>query len=390
MTILSSQPWRAVRVLLTTTLAAVALGAPVAGASTFMDTAGNVHGGSIDYLAARGITAGCNPQGTLYCPSDAVTRGQMATFIVRSLQQAGVSLPASPPDAFADDNGRPHERSNNLLAAIGVVAGGADGRYQPNADVNRGQMALFLQRAFDLPAPGGNRFVDVAGVYVNAANAIASAGITLGCDGTGTRYCPTDAVRRDQMASFLRRALELPDQSDDAQPTPDPSDDALPDPGGEPDLPAAPSDGPPGAGLPPEPPPDTEAAATDVAAAGRGTLSATCGYIGTGFGDTMKINDYDLIPAWGWTYQWIATRGWVYTVPIGGTVADGSWWIGRDWNVFLVDNYSHLTAIGGDFRIGRGWHAAYLEAWSWDGYNWHLTTTTWVPFLHGGWWCMGY
>jgi hypothetical protein len=29
---------------------------------------------------------GCNPAGTLYCPSDAVTREQMAAFIVRAFQ----------------------------------------------------------------------------------------------------------------------------------------------------------------------------------------------------------------------------------------------------------------------------------------------------------------
>jgi len=40
----------------------------------------------IDRLAERHITVGCNPAGTLYCPSDAVTREQMAAFIVRAFQ----------------------------------------------------------------------------------------------------------------------------------------------------------------------------------------------------------------------------------------------------------------------------------------------------------------
>jgi hypothetical protein len=51
---------------------------------------------------------------------------------------------------------------------------------------------------------GANPFVDIAG-NSHAANidAIANAGITLGCD--ATHYCPATDVRRDQMASFLAR-----------------------------------------------------------------------------------------------------------------------------------------------------------------------------------------
>ena len=39
--------------------------------------------------------------------------------------------------------------------------------------------------------------------------AIAAAGITLGCNEAGTLYCPHDPVRRDQMASFIARGFEL-------------------------------------------------------------------------------------------------------------------------------------------------------------------------------------
>jgi hypothetical protein len=38
----------------------------------------------IDRLAARGITLGCNPQGTQFCPGSPLTRDQMAAFLVRA------------------------------------------------------------------------------------------------------------------------------------------------------------------------------------------------------------------------------------------------------------------------------------------------------------------
>jgi hypothetical protein len=60
----------------------IATGAP----ATFTDTAGNVFEADIAWLAATGITRGCNPPtNDLYCPDQAVTRGQMAAFLNRAL-----------------------------------------------------------------------------------------------------------------------------------------------------------------------------------------------------------------------------------------------------------------------------------------------------------------
>ena len=57
---------------------------------TFVDDDGNTHEGFIEAIAAAGITQGCDQSGTLYCPSDLVLRGQMASFIAR-----GLELPAA-------------------------------------------------------------------------------------------------------------------------------------------------------------------------------------------------------------------------------------------------------------------------------------------------------
>ena len=50
----------------------------------FEDVAGGVHSGSIDALAAAGITAGCGVDPLRFCPDGFVTRAQMATFIARA------------------------------------------------------------------------------------------------------------------------------------------------------------------------------------------------------------------------------------------------------------------------------------------------------------------
>src|SRR5690606_26867799 len=46
----------------------------------------HVFGYEIGWLAANGITRGCNPpDNTRFCPEDPVGRGQMAAFLVRAL-----------------------------------------------------------------------------------------------------------------------------------------------------------------------------------------------------------------------------------------------------------------------------------------------------------------
>jgi len=69
-------------------------------------------------------------------------------------------------------------------------------------------LSLLLVGAPSIAAPLSGTFTDDDG-NAHEANiqAIAAAGITLGC-GPGL-YCPASIVRRDEMASFLARALGL-------------------------------------------------------------------------------------------------------------------------------------------------------------------------------------
>lgn len=168
----------------------------------FTDDDGSVHEPDIQAIAEVGITQGCGPN--LYCPAEVVTREQMASFLVRAL---GLQPLASGP--FTDLNPNVHVGDINALAAAGITLGCDTNRFCPSDPVQRDQMASFLTRAFELsPAPSAG-FIDVPANNPHLADidAIAAAGITVGC-GAGS-YCPTDVVRRDQMASFLSRSLDL-------------------------------------------------------------------------------------------------------------------------------------------------------------------------------------
>ena len=117
---------------------------------------------------------------------------------------------------FVDDDFTTHEVGISKIAEAGITVGcdSTGRRYCPNDPVTRGQMATFLTRAFGLPSSTTNYFVDDDGAwYEQNANALAQSGITMGCNTSGTRFCGAENVTRGQMAAFLTRALSLPPAS---------------------------------------------------------------------------------------------------------------------------------------------------------------------------------
>ena len=159
--------------------------------STFLD--------SIHWLLYEGITVGCG--NGRFCPTAAVTREQMAIFLVRAFGH-----PATTTDYFTDDEGRSGESSINALRAAGITSGcGSPTLYCPTRSVTRAEMAIFLDKELNPPPTSTDFFDDDDGRTGEASiNRLAAAGITGGC---GTRrYCPTASVTRGQMAAFLQRA----------------------------------------------------------------------------------------------------------------------------------------------------------------------------------------
>ncbi|HEY9419796.1 MAG TPA: S-layer homology domain-containing protein, partial [Thermoanaerobaculia bacterium] len=170
----------------------------------------------IDILYARGITSGCAGNPPRFCPTDYVTRDQMAVFLVRAKRGASF-VPAAAVGFFADVNASYWAAPQiEQLYHDGITTGcaGSPPRYCPDSLVSRAEMAVFLLRAkygasYAPPAPAGTLFSDVPASYWAAAwiEQLAADGITTGC-GAG-RFCPEDKIRRDEMAAFLVRTFGL-------------------------------------------------------------------------------------------------------------------------------------------------------------------------------------
>ncbi len=172
----------------------------VAAGLDFLDTCTNRFLTEIMWLSASGITLGCDPVPN-FCPDDTVIRSHMASFLARALDLP----PASGDYFTDDDGLSHEENINRLREAGVTLGCNPEGTlFCPDEEVTRAQMASFLARALGLTPSGTNWFTDDDGLsHEPNINALADSGITLGCG--NDMFCPDAGIERDEMAAFLFR-----------------------------------------------------------------------------------------------------------------------------------------------------------------------------------------
>src|SRR4029079_13469318 len=89
---------------------------------------GTTHAAAIEHIADAGITAGCNGTVT-YCPTAAVTRDQMATFLWRGLGRVALAQGTfnTVTVAAAADSSNAFQ-----IGEVAITVPGADNSFSPN------------------------------------------------------------------------------------------------------------------------------------------------------------------------------------------------------------------------------------------------------------------
>jgi hypothetical protein len=199
------------------------LGDPAEAPYVDRDEVREPHLKAVDCTFENGVMVG-SPTGPLspvtgereFNPGASVSRAQMATILVNSLEAAGYTLPADAPDAFTDDDGSVHEDNINKLAATGIVNGTSETEYSPGRAIKRDQMASLLVQAAeaaygtDFNAPKSTLFPDVSANNVHVRNITVASewlGLIVG-DGQG-QFNPNAETRRDWMATFSSRLVDM-------------------------------------------------------------------------------------------------------------------------------------------------------------------------------------
>jgi len=168
----------------------------------------------VEAVVREGISGGCSTSPPLYCPGSPVTRGQMAVFLCRAAGLAPYDNPIPTFSDVPRSHSQYSYIEALYRAGVTSGCATGPLRYCPTSPVTRGQMAVFMCRAAGI-APYNNptpTFTDVLPgtsqyAYVEA---LCRAGVTSGCSTSPPRYCPLSSITRGQMAVFLCRAFGIP------------------------------------------------------------------------------------------------------------------------------------------------------------------------------------
>jgi hypothetical protein len=145
-------------------------------------------------------------------PSNTMLRRQAATSLT---QLAGFDATPPATATFADvPTSDPQFGVIEAMWREGLTSGcsliGGVRKYCPDDPVTRGQIAVFLSRAFGITQTGGGQsFADVptSHMYYSFIQALASSGLAEPCPGQPGNFCPDAAIARGDAAAMLSRFL---------------------------------------------------------------------------------------------------------------------------------------------------------------------------------------
>ncbi|WP_338449583.1 SpoIID/LytB domain-containing protein [Niallia oryzisoli] len=157
----------------------------------------------IAYLLEKNIITGF-PDGN-FGPEQTVTRAQAAIMIGRA-----AGLDGTQRDTIFADVPEASKASGYIASAVekGIISGFPDKSFRPDEPVTRGQMAIFLAKAFELEREVPLTFTDISensASYIYIKRILAE-GITNGYpDGT---YKPERSLKRSEFSAFMARAID--------------------------------------------------------------------------------------------------------------------------------------------------------------------------------------
>ena len=165
----------------------------------------------INVLNTWKITKGCG--GTSFCPAEPLTRGQIATLMIRAIYGENFTYPQTP--YFSDVPAtHPFFPYIQMMRSLNISNGCGAGNYCPDAPVTRRQISTFVVRGKfgglfgdNFSFPSTPYFADVPNTDTSFpfVQKMRELGITKGC-GAGA-FCPESPVTREQAAIFLVRAF---------------------------------------------------------------------------------------------------------------------------------------------------------------------------------------
>ena len=183
-----------------------------------LDEVSASHALAVSWLVSEGVLTGTGEGDSRLAPKGSLKRWEMAVWLVRLLDSRDPDPGLADFESFEDIEAgmwwAAHvERLYNLGVTVGCSAEPL--RFCPYENVTRAQMASFLVRAFEFTHTASVDFADVGdSSHRRDIETLYWTGVTVGCASDPLRYCPTEPTSRQQMASFVTRALAATEFAD--------------------------------------------------------------------------------------------------------------------------------------------------------------------------------
>lgn len=167
--------------------------------TTFTDVAPKYQD-AVNFLVSKGVKGTSE---TTFGTDYNIKRVDAAVMLANVLNLDIESAPAS---GFTDVPDRAVKHVN-ALKAKGITNGKTETTFDSQSEITRGELAIWIQRAFDLQAGNSELpFNDVADQYSKAVSALVNNGVTKGA--SDTSFGTHDNAKRGDYALFLYRASE--------------------------------------------------------------------------------------------------------------------------------------------------------------------------------------
>ena len=176
---------------------AVAPFASAASADQFTDVASK-YKDAVNFLLEKGATKGMTE--TQFGVNENIKRVDAAVQLVKVL---GLDTEKAPASGFTDVPSRAVKEVNALKAA-GITSGKTETTFNSDALITRGELAVWIQRAFELKGTADVTFTDVNKNYTDAVSALVTFGITNGIN--ETQFGTDNNAKRGDFAIFLMKA----------------------------------------------------------------------------------------------------------------------------------------------------------------------------------------
>lgn len=140
----------------------------------------------------------------MFKAKQSITREEAATMVGRALQLNGEERATDFPDVSPSSFGSGYISAGT---SSGFISGYTDGTFRPNQAINRGDVAMIIDRAFKIEGSSSERFSDVNedAYYYESVHDLKAAGFISGYpDGT---FLPSSEITRAEFSLILSNVL---------------------------------------------------------------------------------------------------------------------------------------------------------------------------------------